>query len=130
METKYYFECTTCGKTYSPDEVTYVCPECEKASNPDEPPKGILKTVYNYEKIKSSQKKDKLFEKLRRNEFVDLLPISSPKYFSMLKVGKTPLYNVNKIDNNKVFGSDHNKVSFIKNNYSFYHKSLYISIIS
>ena len=24
---------------------------------------------------------------------------------------------VNKIDNNKVFGSDHNKVSFIKNNY-------------
>jgi threonine synthase len=99
METKYYFECTTCGKTYSPDEVTYVCPECEKASNPDEPPKGILKTVYNYEKIKSSQKKDKLFEKLRRNEFVDLLPISSPKYFSMLKVGKTPLYNVNKIDN-------------------------------
>ena len=34
-----------------------------------------------------------------------------------LKSKKCDAIIVNKIDNNKVFGSDHNKVSFIKNNY-------------
>jgi len=98
MQEKFIFQCVNCGTEYNPDEVTYLCPKCEIESKSNEPPKGVLKTVYNYIKIKSSARKDKLFDKLKKNEFVDLLPISSPKYFSMLKVGKTPLYSVNKID--------------------------------
>jgi len=95
---KYHFECTNCGQKYEMDEVKYVCPKCTDLNKSDEPPKGILKTVYNYEKIRNKTKKEKLFDKLKAREFVDLLPISSPKYFSMLKVGKTPLYGVTKLD--------------------------------
>ena len=95
---KYYFECTTCGTEYRADELRYVCPKCTEQNSDNEPPKGILKTKYNYKKIKNRYQKAKLFDKIKAKEFVDVLPISSPKYFSMLKVGKTPLYGVNKID--------------------------------
>ncbi|MFO7897094.1 MAG: threonine synthase [Candidatus Cloacimonadales bacterium] len=98
MTEKYFFECSTCGETYSQQEVTYTCPKCEAASKTDEPPQGVLKTLYDYKKIKAKYKKEKLFDKLKQKEFVDLLPISSPKFLSMLKVGKTPLYQANKID--------------------------------
>jgi threonine synthase len=93
-ENKYYFECTTCGTKYEQDEVTYLCPACEKENTPDTPPRGVLKTVYHYGKIKHLAKKHKLFDKLKEKEFRELLPINSERSLSWLKVGKTPLYNI------------------------------------
>lgn len=93
-ENKYYFECTTCGAKYEQDEVTYLCPVCEKENTPDIPPKGILKTLYHYGKIKNSAKWHKLFDKLKAKEYRELLPINSERSLSWLKVGKTPLYEI------------------------------------
>jgi len=94
-ENKYYFECTTCGTKYEQDKVTYLCPACEKENTPDQPPKGILKTLYHYGKIKNSAKWHKLFDKLKGKEYRELLPINSERNLSYLKVGKTPLYEIN-----------------------------------
>jgi threonine synthase len=93
-ENKCYFECTTCGKNYEQDQVTYLCPKCEKENIPDLPPKGVLKTLYHYGKIKHLAKKHKLFDKLKEKEFRELLPIRSERSLSWLKVGKTPLYEI------------------------------------
>ena len=94
-DNKYYFECATCGAKYEQDEVTYLCPVCEKKNTPDIPPKGILKTLYHYGKIKNSAKWHKLFDKLKVKEYRELLPINSERSLSWLKVGKTPLYEIN-----------------------------------
>lgn len=94
MENKYYFECTTCGKKYEHDEVEYLCPVCEKENTPDIPPKGILKTLYHYGRIKHLAKSKKLFDKLKSKEYRELLPIRSERSLSWLKVGKTPLYKL------------------------------------
>ncbi len=102
MKDKFYFECVNCGTEYLADEVEYVCPKCSAQTNNEEPPKGILKTIYNYEKIKTRAPKKRLFDKLKKREFTELLPISKEKYFSMLKVGKTPLYSINKIDDKHI----------------------------
>ena len=97
-EDKYYFECTTCGTKYEQDEVTYLCPSCEKENTPNIPPKGILKTLYHYGMIKNSAKWHKLFDKLKGKEYRDLLPINSERSLSWLKVGKTPLYELRSSD--------------------------------
>ncbi len=97
MKNKYYFECTTCGKEYSPDEVTYLCPICEKENDGTQPPKGVLKTLYKYEKIRTLYKKHKLFDKLKEKEYRELLPIKSERSLSFLKVGKTPLYDISNL---------------------------------
>jgi len=94
MKDNYYFECITCVKKYSPDEVTYLCPACEKENDGTQPPKGVLKTLYNYEKIRTRYKKHKLFDKLKEKEYRELLPIKSERSLSFLKVGKTPLYEL------------------------------------
>jgi len=97
-ENKYYFECTTCGAKYEQDEVTYLCPVCEKKNTQDVPPKGILKTKYHYGKIKNTAKSHKLFDKLKSKEYRELLPINSERSLSWLKVGKTPLYELRSSD--------------------------------
>ena len=97
MNNKYYFECITCGKKYTADEVTYLCPVCEKENDGTQPPKGVLKTLYNYEKIRTRYKKHKLFDKLKEKEYRELLPIRSERSLSFLKVGKTPLYEINSL---------------------------------
>ena len=94
QENKYYFECITCGAKYEQNEVTYLCPVCEKENTPEIPPKGVLKTLYHYGKIKNSAKWHKLFDKLKAKEYRELLPINSERSLSWLKVGKTPLYEI------------------------------------
>jgi threonine synthase len=91
---KFYFECTTCSAKYEQNEVQYLCPKCEKENTPDLPPRGVLKTLYHYGKIKHLAKAQKLFDKLKEKEFRELLPIESERSLSLLKVGKTPLYEL------------------------------------
>jgi len=94
---KFTYQCTNCGKHYTESQVTYLCPDCNKSNTPDLPPKGVLKVIYNYEKLVSDGVS---FSKLKENNFLDLLPLKSIKSLPNLKVGNTPLY---KTDNFKDF---------------------------
>ncbi len=89
---KFFYKCTDCGKEYSKDEVTYLCPVCEKDNTNKKPPKGVLKLEYDYINLASVGNPMQVFEHLKENEFIDLLPIFDRNNFPQLKVGKTPFY--------------------------------------
>lgn len=93
--TKFIYRCTDCDKEYSTTEVIYLCPACSKENTTSAPPKGVLKTVYDYQKVKS---KVADFDELKKREFIDLLPIDNTDSLPILRVGKTPLYAINKIN--------------------------------
>ncbi len=89
MTEKYYFECVNCKTKYKKDEVTYLCPECAKENSKNKRLKGILKVVYNYDKIKENFK--------RREDIIKIWPINSLASLSPLKVGNTPVYEINNL---------------------------------
>jgi len=95
---KFKYQCTNCGKQYSESEAKYLCPDCDKLNTSQLPPKGVLKVIYDYEKLVSD---GITFRKLKENYYIDLLPLKSIESFPNLKVGNTPLY---KTDNFKSFG--------------------------
>ena len=96
---KYYFRCTNCGKIYEKDEVQYLCPVCDATNNDKHPPKGVLKTLYHYEQIIEKYGKNDLFKSLLEQGFIDLLPINSLQSMGYLRVGQTPLYTINELQN-------------------------------
>jgi len=93
---KFLLECINCHSVYNESQVDYLCPECEKDNTIDTPPKGVLKTIYNY---KSLDFNNISFIELKKRGFIDLLPINSVKSLGFLKIGNTPLYNLNKLGN-------------------------------
>jgi len=93
---KLNYVCTTCSKHYYTDEIMYLCPDCSKKNDPDLPPKGVLKIVYDYEKIPND------FDVLKQNSFIQLLPIKSLSSLPKLRIGNTPLYLFDNIDNKKL----------------------------
>ena len=109
---KYYFECINCGKTYSQNEVTYLCPECASENDSNTPPQGVLKTKYFYKKIRATYKRNKLFDKIREKGYIDLLPIQSIRNLSFLKVGKTPLYKFQEKDYSLLLKDDSQNPTF------------------
>lgn len=96
---KFHFQCTNCGKEYGQFDVLYLCPDCEAENTPSLPPKGVLKTVYEYKSLKASLLN---FAQFRANRFVDLLPIKSAESLPYLKVGDTPLYKIDKLNGDKL----------------------------
>jgi len=96
---KYFFECVNCNSNFNNDEVIYLCPICEKNNNKCTPPKGVLKTLYNYNKLID---KKKSIHELSKSHYIDLLPIVSSKNLGYLKVGKTPLYKINHLGKEKL----------------------------
>jgi len=99
MKDKFFYECVDCGKTYDSSQIKYLCTDCEKQNDKNNPPKGVLKTVYNYNELNLKYKQN-IYEHLVKSGFIDLLPIKSFESFPFLKVGNTPLYKVSSIDNN------------------------------
>ena len=100
---KFYYECNDCGKKIYTDKIVYLCPDCSKSNTPEKPPKGVLKVIYDYRKIKERYKNDSsLFSELQKNDFLDLLPIKTLASLPYLKVGNTPLYRLNKLDKEKL----------------------------
>lgn len=93
MFTKFTYQCHDCGKTYPGSGVIYVCPECSNIQEADQPPRGILKVVYNPELLTGRS-----FEALEQNHFLDILPIEDPGSLPNLKVGNTPLYRIDRFD--------------------------------
>jgi len=96
---KFQYVCINCGAQYNEDQVTYLCPVCSESNIPNLPPKGVLKTIYNYQEL---IKKGITFSKLKQNNFLDLLPISTLESLPNLHIGNTPLYSTDKINNSKL----------------------------
>ncbi len=92
---KYHYKCINCETQYESDEVKYLCPECNKQNNLSSPPKGVLKTIYNYEKIAETED----FLSLKQNNFLDLLPVDDIKSLPYLNIGNTPLYSIDNFEN-------------------------------
>lgn len=92
MTKKFHYRCNDCGAEYSPDDVMYFCPECEKKNHAGLPPWGVLKTIYNYPEIQNRHPKN-LFKKLQSTGFIDLLPLRTLKSLPVLEVGHTPMYH-------------------------------------
>ncbi len=101
MNSKYYYKCVDCGKEYPAKEIKYLCEDCEKLNTKTLPPKGVLYTLYDYDKITNKLQGNsvKSFQKIKENLFLDILPVNNPENFSDLKVGHTPLYSIGSLDN-------------------------------
>jgi threonine synthase len=98
MKDKFFYECIDCGKIHESSQITYLCTDCEKQNDENNPPKGVLKTIYDYKELNSRYKKD-TFDQLVKSGFLDLLPLKTLDSLPFLKVGNTPLYKVSSIDN-------------------------------
>lgn len=72
-----------------------MCPACSSNNSIHKPPSGALKTHYHYEEIK---KRVSGFPNLKKNDYLDLLPVSSADSFPALRIGNTPLYRFSEID--------------------------------
>ncbi len=94
METKFKYQCIDCGKEFITDEVIYLCDVCSKSNTESQPPRGVLKVIYDYETLK---KRIPSFTILKLNHFIDLLPIKSLDSYPKLRVGQTPMYEFNTI---------------------------------
>jgi threonine synthase len=86
---KFYYECINCTKQYDDAEIRYLCPECSIANSIDQPPKGVLKILYNYQEIVNC------FSEYKKRGFIDLLPLNSTKSLPKLRIGNTPLFSRN-----------------------------------
>ena len=60
------------------------------------PPKGVLKTVYDFAKIKPD------FRHLKAIRFIDLLPLQSTDSMPNLKIGDTPLYTISQLEHTEI----------------------------
>ncbi|MBC7124658.1 MAG: threonine synthase [Bacteroidales bacterium] len=92
MNGKFILTCSGCGKTFAPSPELYLCPDCSRNNDTVNPPKGVLKAVYDYE-ILSKHK-----EKVITENFWDLIPLLKKESLPKLRVGETPLYKFDRID--------------------------------
>ena len=102
MTDKFHYTCSDCGAEYPSEKVMYLCPACQPKNRPDQPPKGVLKTLYNYTEIRNRVPSAKLFTYLQNEDFLSLLPLADMKYWPKLRIGNTPLYNFDRFDSEKL----------------------------
>jgi threonine synthase len=93
MNSKFAYECSDCGKQIPAGEIIYICPDCSKKQLPDQPPLGVLKVVYHYQSLGPLS-----FRDLEENNFLPLLPVNELKSFPNLRIGHTPLYEIDALD--------------------------------
>jgi len=106
MPDKFHFECVDCKTKYLGDKVMYLCPPCEKENKPGLPPRGVLKTIYDYSAIRDLTSTEKLFQSLEEDHFMPLLPLSSYSYWPNLNIGRTPLYRINDCFSGEEYNQD------------------------
>jgi threonine synthase len=116
MEDKFIYQCVNCGSTYDATQVRYLCPDCEIENQKSQPPKGVLKVVYNYERLK---KERVTFTRLQSKGFLDLLPVASFNSLPNLKVGDTPLLPLKSLDGENLPLHVHVKDDSLNATYSF-----------
>jgi threonine synthase len=96
MTSKFTYQCSDCSKQIPAGEIVYLCPDCSAKQLPDQPPLGVLKVIYDYKTLSELS-----FRELEENDFLHLLPVNDPKSFPNLRVGKTPLYEIDSLDGRK-----------------------------
>ncbi len=92
MSKKFILQCVNCGNQLPAGAFAYLCPPCSEKQTSQIPPLGVLKTLYDYEGIKKKYSTVNLFEALKANHFIDILPIENNASRGTLRVGNTPLY--------------------------------------
>ena len=66
---KFIYECIDCGKQYNGTKTIYLCPKCSKENNDLNPPKGVLRIVYNFFK---QTEKNIPFNDLKKKNFLQI----------------------------------------------------------
>lgn len=87
--TPFSYRCTDCGRTYSRDEVRYLCPVCGEAYRPGIPLLGVLEAVFDYEAI------HRAFD--RTHPDWNLFCPVEPEFHPPIPVGNTPLGRVDRL---------------------------------
>jgi threonine synthase len=113
---KFIYECIDCGKEYNTSDVLYLCPFCSKKNTSTDPPHGVLKILYDYQKIKNDKTG---FDDLKKSDFIDLLPIENINSLPFLRIGKTPHYLMNKLNGKRLPFNIHLKDDSQNPTYSF-----------
>lgn len=102
LSDKFHYACNDCGAEYTSAKVIYLCPVCQPENNPDKPPKGVLKTLYNYAEIRKPAPSARLYEYLHKENFLSLLPIIDMRCWPKLRVGNSPLYKFDHFDSEEL----------------------------
>jgi threonine synthase len=87
--TTFSYRCTDCGRTYSRDEVRYLCPECGPSYQPGIPLVGVLEAIFDYEAI------EKAFD--RADPDWNLFCPVEREFHPPIQVGNTPLGRVDRL---------------------------------
>jgi threonine synthase len=123
---KFYYRCTDCGTEYDSESIQYLCPICKTKNTTDKPPRGVLKTLYNYENIKKQNTKQELISKIEKFDYSDVMPIENSANYPQLKVGQTPVYKINSVDNQKFSNEIYIKDDSQNPTYSFKDRASYL----
>jgi len=98
MSLDFKYQCSDCNKEVQSDEIVYLCPDCEKENKPGMPPKGVMKVIYDYDIIKEDFRGGDIFFDLKSENYLDLLPIKSIDSLPGLRIGNTPMYEVDEFE--------------------------------
>ncbi|MBE0639741.1 MAG: threonine synthase [Bacteroidales bacterium] len=98
MNQKFSYQCVTCGREIETDDVIYLCPGCEPKNKPGQPLLGVLKVNYDYTMIREDILSENLFAILKDDGYIDLLPIDEVESIPGLKIGNTPMYEVDNFE--------------------------------
>ncbi|MDF1561194.1 MAG: threonine synthase [Bacteroidales bacterium] len=90
-KSRHIYQCNDCGREYGGDEIMYLCPACSAGNSAGQPPRGVLKTLYDYDAVRRSSPS---FAELRAGKFISLLPIETIESMTPLRIGNTPLYRL------------------------------------
>ncbi len=96
---KFIFECIDCKKHYVPGDVEYLCLSCAEKQKEMEPLRGLLRCVYDYEKLSKVFNSKSIKAKGERGpaRYLELLPIENPMSVPPLITDLTPLRLAQKI---------------------------------
>jgi threonine synthase len=93
MTSEFTYECSDCGLQIPAGEIIYLCPVCSARQLVGQPPLGVLKVLYDYQSLSGLS-----FPELEEDHFVQLLPLNELKSLPNLRVGNTPLYEIDSLD--------------------------------
>ncbi|MGE5357335.1 MAG: threonine synthase [Deltaproteobacteria bacterium] len=102
MRDKFKYKCIDCGAEYNNASIIYLCPVCSSSNHDNTPPKGVLKVIYDYVRIK---KQISSFAILKENRFLGLMPYDKHESLPDLRIGNTPLYRISSLDGEKIGSS-------------------------
>lgn len=91
-----HWQCTSCGRKYQRDEVTYLCPTCSIDYKPGMPLPGVLEAYLDYPAL--AQELDFAdYRNLSLKDFVQRFTVLESRHFPPLPVGETPFFPVRRL---------------------------------